>query len=109
MSRYRIGADFERAVQDDLEDRGYLAFRVAGSKGAADIIAFPPRRHPKIFTVLLVQCKTNGVMGPAERTEFWKACESAGCIPVKASRPKRGAILYERYYPGNKTFGEVEL
>jgi len=94
MTAYRRGADFERTVQDDLEKRGYLAFRVAGSKGVADVIAFPPFPGPP----WLVQAKTNGRMSPAERKALSRAGHSYRAVPVKASRPKRGTVLYERYH-----------
>jgi len=94
MTNYRRGADFERTVQDDLEKRGYLAFRVAGSKGVADVVAFPPFPGPP----WLVQAKTNGKMSPAERKALSRAAHSYRAVPIKASRPKRGAILYERYH-----------
>ncbi len=94
MTNYSRGADFERAVQDDLESRGCLAFRVAGSHGCADIVAFPPEGGP----AWLVQCKTNGKISPAERGELGRKAHRFRLIPIKASRPKRGTILYERYH-----------
>jgi len=94
MSQYARGANFERLVKKDLEDHGYLAFRVAGSKGVADIIAFPPAPGP----AWLVQAKTNGKMSRAEVSALHQKAHKYRLVPIKASRPKRGKILYQRHH-----------
>jgi len=107
MSNYRRGADFERTVQDDLEDKGYLVIRAAGSHGIMDLVAFTLRE--RFAPPLFIQCKTNGKMSPKERRDLWEVAHICGAVPIKASRPKRGAILFERWYRGSKKFGEIEL
>jgi Holliday junction resolvase len=99
MTNYRKGADFERTVKADLMLRGYLVIRAAGSHGIMDLVAFRPPRAPyKTGEVWFVQCKTNGKMSPAERREFYETAARFGAWAVRASRPKRGGILYERLF-----------
>jgi Holliday junction resolvase len=99
MTNYRKGADFERTVKADLMLRGYLVIRAAGSHGIMDLVAFrPPRKPYATGETWFIQCKTNGTMSPAERRGLYKAAESCGAWAVRASRPKRGAILYERLF-----------
>ena len=74
MSRYDGGADLERAAKKLLEDNGYYVVRSAGSKGAADLAALKPGE------VLLVQCKTDGYLDPAERVTFRKLALSVGAV-----------------------------
>ena len=108
MTNYRRGADFERAVKAHLEGHGYLVVRTAGSHGVMDLIAYP-QNVEKGNRPWFVQCKTNGRMDPKERGDLWTAARRAGAIAVKASRPKRGAILFERYFPlGNVSWGGIE-
>ena len=97
MSRYSKGADFERAVVADLVAHGYHAIRAAGSHGIADIVALRDDIEP-----WLVQCKTDGRMGPKDRGALAGVCEKVGAIPVKASRPRRGSIRYERLLPSGE-------
>lgn len=61
MSNYRHGAELERAAKHVLEDNGYFVVKAGGSKGAADLVALKPGE------ILLVQCKTDGYLRPAER------------------------------------------
>jgi hypothetical protein len=56
------GRAFENQIQHDLERYGYRTMRSAGSKGAADVVAFGHR------TILFVQAKVSqGTVSPAER------------------------------------------
>ena len=83
MSRYRAGADFEREVRAHLVRDGYEVIRSAGSKTKVDLLAFKPGQ------VLIVQCKRNGAIGPAERAEVVRiAGIIPTAVPVVASRPK---------------------
>ena len=90
MTHYSVGADFERRVKAHLEAHDYLVKRVAGSHGAVDLIAYGPLEQ------WFVQCKTNGRMGPEERHALHVECVKVGAVPICASRPKRGKILYRR-------------
>lgn len=106
MTNYSRGADFERAVKADLELAGWVAIRAAGSHGIMDLVAC---RRGSLISPLLVQCKLDGKMGPADRRELARVAYEAGAVPVMASRPRRGKILYRRYYVIIDKWGEVEL
>ena len=77
----RNGADFERTVLADLDERGWWCIRAAGSHGAADVVALRSGWDP-----VLVQAKASGVIGPAEWDELWRAAERAGGNAVVADR-----------------------
>jgi hypothetical protein len=62
VTNYRNGANLERAAKRYLEDNGYYVTKSGGSKGVVDLVALKPGE------VLLVQCKTDGYLAPAERT-----------------------------------------
>lgn len=61
--RYRKGRTFEYDVRDHLAEHGWATTRAAGSKGGmkTDLVSF----HP-LGIVLLVQCKTNGIISGSE-------------------------------------------
>lgn len=61
--RYRKGRTFEYDVRDHLAEHGWATTRAAGSKGGmkTDLVSF----HP-LGVVLLVQCKTNGIISGEE-------------------------------------------
>ena len=100
MSKYSRGADFERAVVKHLENRGYLAFRCAGSKGNSkvDVVAFAPK--PKFYFSgknfypifgcdggnILIQCKLSGVISKSEQETLNNAAKRFDCIPILASK-----------------------
>jgi len=58
---YRKGRHNEYRTMRLLEAAGYLCIRAAGSHSPFDVVAISPT------DVLLVQCKTNGSLTPAER------------------------------------------
>lgn len=84
MSRYDGGADLERAAKKLLEDNGYYVIRSAGSKGAVDLVALKPGE------VLLVQCKTDGYVTPAERIVLRKLALSVVATALVACWYKPG-------------------
>jgi Holliday junction resolvase len=73
MSRYSVGADFERTVRRTLESEGYLVIRSAGSKSPVDLVCF------RAGEVIFVQCKTNGVMGKVEREQLKELARDNNC------------------------------
>ena len=97
MTNYARGANFERDVKRDLEGKGYLVIRSAGSHGAVDLVAFGPK-----YPVWFIQAKIHGTMSPAERRELYRFATECGAWAVRASRPKRGEILYERMFTHGK-------
>jgi holliday junction resolvase Hjr len=90
VTTYERGRSFEWKVAKDLTDNGYLVIRAAGSKGAADLVAFKPGE------VLFIQCKTGGAgeCAPSEWNEFHRLATSVGSVPILAYRPGRQGIAY---------------
>lgn len=89
--RYRKGARFEYDVRDHLEEHGWASTRAAGSKGGmkTDLVAF----HP-LGVILLVQCKTNGVISEAEWNRLYE---------VSLWNPSMRAVI------AHKTTGRISL
>jgi len=83
-SNYQRGRRLEYDAAAALEADGYLVMRAPGSKGCADLIAL------KMGEVLLVQCKTDGYLTPAERAELYGAAELVGAVPLSARWVKDG-------------------
>jgi Holliday junction resolvase len=103
MTNYSKGANFERQIKAELELKGYLVIRAAGSHGIVDLVAFrPPRKPYATGETWFVQCKIHGTMSPSERRELYETAARWGAWAVRASRPKRGEILYERLFTHGK-------
>ena len=84
MTRYEGGAELERAAKKVLEDNGYYVIRSAGSKGIIDLSAF------KVGETLLIQCKTDGYLTPAERVSLRKLAMLLGVVCLVARWHKEG-------------------
>ena len=97
MTNYARGANFERQIKAHLEAKGYFVLRSAGSHGTVDLVAFGPK-----WPVWFIQAKIHGTMSPAERRELYRYANECGAWAVRASRPKRGEILYERLFVKGK-------
>jgi len=107
MTNYARGANFERDVKRDLEGRGYLVIRAAGSHGIMDLVAFKARWTDE-GAIWFIQAKLNGKLSPAERKELFESALSRNAWAVIVSRPKRGAILYQRLFVrGHEQFVEI--
>jgi hypothetical protein len=102
LTNYARGANFERQVKADLEGKGYLVIRAAGSHGIMDLVAFKSRWTDE-GAIWFIQAKLNGKLSPAERRELFEAAFSRNAWAVIVSRPKRGVILYERLFVHGKT------
>lgn len=93
-TNYQIGRQFEYSTMSFLRKHGYYCIRSYGSKGVFDVIAVPPqintlRDYPQ--GTLLIQCKTNGYVPPAER-ERLSACKYEGtAIIVYKDKNKKKA------------------
>jgi hypothetical protein len=85
-TRYDAGRRFEWAVRDDLRADGYDVIRSAGSKSKVDLVAI--KRHQ----ILLVQCKRNGLISPAERTQLYDIFRHVPVVlrPIVAYKAKTG-------------------
>lgn len=78
------GRNFENQIQHDLERFGYRTMRSAGSKGAADVVAFGPR------SILFIQAKiSQGTVSPAERRGVLALADLYGshiALPLTATK-----------------------
>ncbi len=92
--KYANGRTLEYAAEADCKANGYWARRLPSSKGECDVIAV------KLGEVLMIQCKLDGYMPPAERVKLFNVAAIHGCVPLLASWHKEGraarTIRYER-------------
>jgi len=75
--RYRKGANLERRLKKRLEAQGYTVFRVAGSKGPADLVAI------KNSQAYLIQVKSNRISN-REIKRLDELAAKCGAFPVIA-------------------------
>lgn len=87
MTNRARGDYLERQAREALRAHGWYVTRAAGSHGAADLAALRAGNTP-----LLLACKTNGTIGPAERTALVEAATQAGARPLLACRERRGYV-----------------
>ena len=88
LTNRQRGDYFERTTRDALEHYGWYVVRAGGSLGVADLVALRAGDKP-----LLVSCKLNGRIDPAEREQLHTTARRAGARPLVASRPKGGHVL----------------
>jgi Holliday junction resolvase len=88
LTNRQRGDYFERTTRDALTKYGWYVVRAGGSLGIADLVALRAGSKP-----LLVSCKTNGRIDPAEREALHTTARAAGARPLVASRPKGGHVL----------------
>lgn len=81
------GDYFERQTRDALAAHRWLVIRAGGSRGVADLVAL---RFPN--SPLLVQCKVDGRIAPAERQALLEAATHGGAVPVLAERTRAGWV-----------------
>jgi len=65
---YNRGRQFEYRVKKDLENKGYLVVRSAGSKSPFDLIGISSPSNADV--VLLVQCKYGAKISKKERDKL---------------------------------------
>lgn len=87
LTNRQRGDYFERQTRDALLALGWHVTRAAGSLGVADLVALRADAKP-----LLVSCKLNGYIGPAERADLHAAARAAGARPLVAHRPRDGWV-----------------
>lgn len=84
------GYQFERAVRADMQGRGWMAVRAAGSRTPADVYCLDAER--KVF----IQCKVGGRVDTDEWNAFYRYCRSVRAMPVVAMRGRNGrGITYK--------------
>jgi len=81
------GDYLERQTLAALRAHGWYVQRSAGSHGLADVVALRAGNSP-----LLVQCKLDARMSPADRVALVEAARAAGARPIMAARSKRGWV-----------------
>jgi Holliday junction resolvase len=99
MTRYETGRRFEYVTRDLMVSEGYWVTRAAGSKTKVDLICI------KSGQIVLLQCKTDGKISPAERVSLLNLAALIDCaVPVLAYKePGHAAvILAELTGPGPK-------
>lgn len=84
MTAYSDGRKLEYAAQEALEAEGYITMRAAGSRGAVDVLGF------KQGQILIVQCKLDGYLTPAERTKVYGLAVMIAAVPLVARWHKDG-------------------
>jgi len=86
--KYQKGYRFENRVKKFYEGLGYFVVRSAGSHSPADLIAIKTKHNKGIYPfVLLIQCKTDGKISPAERQKLVEIAKQTCTIPVIAYKP----------------------
>lgn len=81
---YRIGQRFEYRVRDYLTDLGWLVIRSPRSAGPFDLIAVGCGG-----TILLVQCKVDGVLPPIEWNALHEVAWNFQVLPIVVFRERR--------------------
>lgn len=89
-TNYRRGYDFEMRIKKEWERRGCWVIRAAGSKGEADLVAFP--RAGSSLLPWLIQCKwSKGGISGKERKALVDLARSIGAHAVVYLRAGRAA------------------
>ncbi len=91
MTAYGRGYYFERRVEADMREHGWVTIRSAGSHGPCDIIA------AKGGEIRVIQCKYDqvGYLTPAARAGLRAVAKEFEAIPVVAFVKKRKIIYAE--------------
>ena len=87
MTRYETGRRFEYLVHHNLTKRGYYCARAAGSHSKIDVLAV------KGNVCLLIQCKTDGAISPAEWNTLYDLCRPPHTLPIVALKDD-GKLAY---------------
>lgn len=99
MTNYRNGYIFELATMEHLQNEGYWVTRSAGSHSCVDVIGI------KEGQIVLVQCKRDGKISPAERASIQATAALLDCaVPVLAYKVvgKSAVLLARLTGPGPK-------
>lgn len=93
---YVKGRNFEYAVKNNLQEKGYVVMRSPGSRSPADLVAV---KDGKPF---FIQCKLHAAFPVQEWNEFLDYSNKAGAIPIMASRGKNGRGFVYNLIVGEK-------
>ena len=89
MSKYSVGANFERAAKKKLEKENWFVLRSAGSHSVVDLFCF------RDGEVRLVQCKVDGYLSPNEREQLLELAAQNGFCAYLVKRERRKLIFEE--------------
>ena len=89
MSKYSVGANFERRVKAKLEKENWFVLRSAGSHSVVDLFCF------RDGEVRLVQCKVDGYLSPNERKQILELADENGFCAYLVKREGKEIIFKE--------------
>ena len=89
-----FGHERERKLKRELESRGWLVVRAAGSLGVADLIALKAGHTPMILEVKATARGPFSGFPPADRAEFLEAVALSGCVGFLVWWPKRSKPIW---------------
>jgi Holliday junction resolvase len=93
MTRYAVGADFERKVKLDLANHAWSVTRAAGSHGMWDLVAVAPGP-----VVAYIQCKRDARISREDRENLITHCLAFNCVPILAYKDQ--GIKYLELFQG---------
>jgi len=97
LTNYSKGAAFERRCLRFLREQAWGAIRSAGSHKPCDLVAW------RKGEVLMIECKTNGRLDPAEWNLLFEQAQFTGALPLLAMRVGREIVwrqLLSKKVPG---------
>ena len=89
MSKYSVGANFERAAKKKLEKENWYVLRSAGSHSIVDLVCF------RGGEVRLLQCKIDGYISPNEREQLLELAAQNGFCAYLVKREGKELIFVE--------------
>ena len=89
MSKYSVGAHFERTIKKKLEKENWFVLRSAGSHSVVDLVCF------RGGEVRLVQCKIDGYLSPNEREQLLELAAQNGFCAYLVKRERKEIIFVE--------------
>jgi len=91
-AKMSFGRKFEYKVKRRFEDKGYVVFRLAGSK-PFDLIAINPNNHE----ILIIECKTNNYYPKYQMKKQIQIAKKLNAKLILAVKNKR--TKYTQIYP----------
>ena len=89
MSKYSVGANFERRVKAKLEKENWYVLRSAGSHSVVDLVCF------RGGEVRFLQCKVDGYISPNERGQILELAAQNGFCAYLVKRERKELIFVE--------------
>ena len=85
---YEVGRRFEYRTRDYLQKLGYVVCRSPQSRSPYDLIAVG--KH----VVMLVQCKVDSYIPPAEWNELYRLAHSVHAVPVLVGKDSKRRLQF---------------